>query len=54
MGMRVKVFKDLMRMGKRSKRWWLTPMMVLMVLLGVALAGLQAVEYLSPFIYAVL
>ena len=54
MGMRVKVFKDLLKMGKRSKRWWLTPMMVLMVMLGVALAGLQAVEYLSPFIYAVL
>ncbi len=54
MGMRIKVFKDLVRMGQRSRRWWLTPMLVMLVLLGVALAGLQAVEYLSPFIYAVL
>ena len=54
MGMRIKVFKDLVKMGKRSRRWWLTPMLALLVLLGVALAGLQAVEYLSPFIYAVL
>lgn len=54
MGMRLKVFSDLVRMGKSSKHWWLTPMLALLVLLGVALAGLQAVEYLSPFIYAVL
>jgi hypothetical protein len=51
--LRLSVLGDLTRMLRRSGRWWLLPMMVGLVLLGLALTGLQAVHYLSPFIYAV-
>jgi hypothetical protein len=51
---RLGVFGELWRMAARSKRWWLVPMMVVLVVLGLVLTGLQAVPYLSPFIYAVL
>ena len=52
--MRFRVFRDLFAMAGRSKRWWLLPTLGMLLLLGLALAGLQAVEVLSPFIYAVL
>lgn len=54
LAMRLSLFRDIYRMVGRSKRWWLLPMLVVLVVFGLALAGLQAVEYLSPFIYAVL
>lgn len=54
MALRAQIFRDAVRMLQRSGRWWLLPMMGVLVLLGLALLGLQAVEYLSPFIYAVL
>ena len=54
LSVRLGVFRDLWRMAARSKRWWLLPMMVVLAALGLALTGLQAVQYLSPFIYAVL
>jgi predicted alpha/beta hydrolase len=40
-------------MLKRTRRWWMVPMLTIMVLLGLALSGLQAVQYVAPFIYAV-
>ena len=51
--LRLGLLRDLTRMLRRSGRWWLLPMMVMLVLFGLALTGLQAVHYLSPFIYAV-
>ena len=48
------VLRDLFRMLGASRRWWLAPLLIVLVVLGLALAGLQAVSYLSPFIYAVL
>ena len=54
MALRVQVFGDLFRMVKRSGRWWLVPLLLVLTLLGLALMGLQAIEYISPFIYAVL
>lgn len=54
MAMRFAVLRDLFRMLGASKRWWLAPLLIVLVVLGLALAGLQAVSYLSPFIYAVL
>lgn len=54
MAMRFAVLRDLFTMLGASKRWWLAPLLVVLVVLGLALAGLQAVSYLSPFIYAVL
>lgn len=37
----------------RTRRWWMIPMLVIMVLVGLLLSGLQAVQYVAPFIYAV-
>lgn len=54
MAMRFAVLRDLLRMLGASRRWWLAPLLIVLVVLGLALAGLQAVSYLSPFIYAVL
>ena len=44
---------QIFKMLGRSKRWWMLPMIVILVLLGLALSGLQAVQYVAPFIYAV-
>jgi len=52
--LRLEVFRSLFRMLSRSRRWWLAPLLLILVIFGMALAGLQAVEYVSPFIYAVL
>ena len=54
LAMRFAVLRDLFRMLGASRRWWLAPLLIVLVVLGLALAGLQAVSYLSPFIYAVL
>lgn len=53
LSIRFGVFRDLYRMLSRSGRWWLMPMMAVLALLGLALVGLQAIQYVSPFIYAV-
>jgi hypothetical protein len=54
LGGRLRVFGDLVSMLRRSRRWWLFPLLSVLVLLGLALAGLQAVQVVAPFIYAVL
>ncbi len=38
----------------RGGRWWLLPLALLLVSLGLVLAGLQAIEYVAPFVYVVL
>ena len=53
MSIRMGTVRQVYKMLKRSKRWWMLPMMTIMVLLGLALSGLQAVQYVAPFIYAV-
>lgn len=53
-GGRLRVFGDLVSMLRRSRRWWLLPLLTVLLVLGLALAGLQAVQVVAPFIYAVL
>ena len=50
---RMGTVRQIFMMLKRTRRWWMIPMLVIMVLLGLALSGLQAVQYVAPFIYAV-
>ena len=53
MAIRLGTVRQIFTMLKRTRRWWMVPMLVIMVLLGLALSGLQAVQYVAPFIYAV-
>ena len=39
-------------LGKR-KRGWLIPLIVLLLLLGVVLAVVQAAQYVAPFVYTI-
>ncbi len=51
--LRLGTIGEIWRMTRRTTRWWLAPMFVLLAVLGLALAGLQAIPYVAPFIYAV-
>ncbi|MEC8191288.1 MAG: DUF5989 family protein [Myxococcota bacterium] len=53
LSLRMGTIGQVYKMLKRSKRWWMLPMVTILVLLGLALSGLQAVQYVAPFIYAV-
>jgi len=53
MAIRMGTVRQIFKMLKRTRRWWMMPMLIILVLLGLALSGLQAVQYVAPFIYAV-
>jgi hypothetical protein len=53
LGARLRTVSELARMAHQSRRWWLTPMFLLLGVLGLALAGLQAIPYVAPFIYSI-
>ena len=53
MAIRMGTIGQIFKMLGRTRRWWMVPMLVVLVLLGLALSGLQAVQYVAPFIYAV-
>ena len=50
---RMGTVRQIFKMLGHTRRWWMAPMLVILVLLGLALSGLQAVQYVAPFIYAV-
>jgi hypothetical protein len=37
----------------RGGRWWMVPLVLVLVLAGVALLLLQSMQYVAPFIYMV-
>lgn len=51
---RFRVVAAVFRRFSGSGRWWMLPMLGVLLLLGMVLAGLSAVQYVAPFIYAVL
>lgn len=51
---RLRVVTELIRSFRGSGRLWMVPMLGVLLLLGLVLAGLSAVQYVAPFIYAVL
>lgn len=51
---RLRVIGQIWAAFGRSGRWWMLPMVTLLLILGLVLAGLSAVHYVAPFIYAVL
>lgn len=50
--MRLGTVGELLALLRQTNRFWLTPMVVVLVALGVVLVGLQAVPVVAPFIYA--
>ncbi len=53
LSLRFGTIRQIFAMLGRTRRWWMAPMLVILVLVGLALSGLQAVQYVAPFIYAV-
>ena len=53
MSIRMGTIRQIFAMLGKTRRWWMLPMLVILVLLGLALSGLRAVQYVAPFIYAV-
>jgi hypothetical protein len=43
---------ELLAMLHANRRWWLMPMLIILMTLGLALVGLQAIPYAAPFIYS--
>ena len=44
---------ELLALFLRGKRWWMLPLVGLLVCAGLALVFLQSVQYVAPFIYMV-
>ena len=44
---------ELLAMLSANGRWWTIPAVMLVVMLGLVLAGLQAIPYVAPFVYTV-
>lgn len=42
---------ELMALLVRGGRWWMLPLVIVLVLVGALLVSLQAMEYFAPFIY---
>jgi len=51
---RWRVVTEIVRSFSASGRWWMLPMLGVLLLLGAVLAGLSTIHYVAPFIYAVL
>jgi hypothetical protein len=43
----------LVAMIARGRRWWMLPLTLLFLLVGIGLVFLQSVHYVAPFIYMV-
>jgi hypothetical protein len=50
---RASTIGELFGMLGHHGRWWIMPAFVLVVVLGIVLAALQAIPYVAPFIYTV-
>lgn len=50
--LRFRTVVEMLAMLRATGRWWLTPLFGSLLLLGLALAGLQAIPYVAPFIYS--
>ena len=48
---RLSLFKELFLFLKEGKRWWLAPLIIVLVLMGVLMVLAQG-KALAPFIYA--
>lgn len=54
MRVRLGTVGELIALFARGGRWWMIPLVLMLVLAGSVLVFLQSMQYLAPFIYAVL
>ncbi|RME29166.1 MAG: hypothetical protein D6798_00720 [Deltaproteobacteria bacterium] len=45
---------ELMALFLRGGRWWMMPLVVVLVLVSAVLLFLQSIHYIAPFVYAVI
>jgi len=51
--MRFGTVGELLMLVSAGGRWWMLPLVLALVVLGIGLVALQSVEYIAPFIYMV-
>ena len=42
---------ELLALFVRGERWWMLPLVAVLLLLGLGLVFLQSIQYVAPFIY---
>lgn len=52
--LRLQTVGELLDHLARGGRWWLVPLVLALLLAGLALGGMQAAQAFAPFLYAVL
>ncbi len=45
---------ELLALFVRGGRWWMMPLVVVLVLVSAVLLFLQSIHYIAPFVYAVI
>jgi hypothetical protein len=45
---------ELLALFLRGSRWWMMPLVVVLVLVSAVLLFLQSIHYIAPFVYAVI
>jgi hypothetical protein len=49
-----RTLREFTQLAIRSGRgWWLIPMMVSLLVLGILIASIQVIEYVAPFVYTI-
>jgi hypothetical protein len=51
--MRMGTAGELLSLFVRGGRWWMLPLLLIFLLIGLILVLLQSVQYVAPFIYMV-
>jgi hypothetical protein len=45
---------ELLALFMRGSRWWMMPLVIVLVLVSAVLLFLQSIHYIAPFVYAVI
>ena len=51
--MRLSTVSELTRLLVRNGRWWLLPMLAVLLLTSTLLVLVQALQYVAPFVYTI-
>lgn len=52
-GSRARALKELGELFVENGRWWLVPLLGVLIASALLLFGLQAAQYVAPFVYSV-